>query len=189
MEATSQAHRPIPAKQRILDAAISLFLRKSYDETSLRDIATEAKVDVAYVHRSYGSKAEIFRQALLATSDSAQLLSVERPSVMARMADQVVHRSAARRAEPQLLDIALRSMSCVEAQTVLREVLRDHFVDPLAAKLGHQRSEQAAIITAFLAGLSIMRTVLAYETLADMDEARLREIIITTLQQIAKEHS
>lgn len=43
-----------------------LFARMPYCDTSLRDIAAAAEVDVAYVHRSFGSKAEIFRHALAA---------------------------------------------------------------------------------------------------------------------------
>ena len=52
-------------KERILNAAMLLFARMPYSDTSLRDIAA-AEVDVAYVHRAFGSKAEIFRHALLA---------------------------------------------------------------------------------------------------------------------------
>ena len=53
-------------KERILASAMLLFARMPYSDTSLRDIAAAAGVDVAYVHRAFGSKAEIFRQALLA---------------------------------------------------------------------------------------------------------------------------
>ena len=53
-------------KERILNAAMLLFARMPYSDTSLRDIAAAAEVDVAYVHRAFGSKAEIFRHALLA---------------------------------------------------------------------------------------------------------------------------
>lgn len=48
----------IPAKERILKAAIRRFARHSYEDTGLRDIANDADVDVAYVHRSFGSKDE-----------------------------------------------------------------------------------------------------------------------------------
>ncbi|MGL4263414.1 MAG: TetR/AcrR family transcriptional regulator, partial [Afipia sp.] len=53
-------------KERISNAAMLLFARMPYCDTSLRDIAAAAEVDVAYVHRSFGSKAEIFRHALAA---------------------------------------------------------------------------------------------------------------------------
>jgi AcrR family transcriptional regulator len=48
------------AKQRLLEAAIKLFARKSYSATGLREIVREAGVSVAMVNYHFGSK-----QALL----------------------------------------------------------------------------------------------------------------------------
>jgi len=48
------------AKQRLLDAAIKLFAKKSYSATGLREIVKEAGVSVAMVNYHFGSK-----QALL----------------------------------------------------------------------------------------------------------------------------
>lgn len=64
MQNDAHSVRRASAKARILRAAMLLFARQPFSETSLREIATEAQVDVAYVHRAFGSKIEIFQQAL-----------------------------------------------------------------------------------------------------------------------------
>jgi AcrR family transcriptional regulator len=54
------ADKDASAKQRLLEAAIKLFARKSYSATGLREIVREAGVSVAMVNYHFGSK-----QALL----------------------------------------------------------------------------------------------------------------------------
>ena len=51
-------------RERILKAAMLRFSTYSYEETGLRDIATDVGVDTAYVHRSFGSKEKLFREAV-----------------------------------------------------------------------------------------------------------------------------
>jgi len=47
---------PQSTVDRILAAAVKRFATNSYEATGLRDIASDAGVDVAYVHRRFGSK-------------------------------------------------------------------------------------------------------------------------------------
>lgn len=47
-------------RNRILSAATILFARKGYDATSLRDITTEAKVNLAAVNYHFRSKEDLF---------------------------------------------------------------------------------------------------------------------------------
>ena len=61
--------RPTPedtTRERILKAALLRFSTHSYEETGLRDIASDVGVDMAYVHRSFGSKEKLFREAVKA---------------------------------------------------------------------------------------------------------------------------
>ncbi len=51
----------IKAKQRIFDAAVSLFARKGFAAVSVRDIATKAKVNIAMINYYYGGKAGILK--------------------------------------------------------------------------------------------------------------------------------
>src|ERR1700693_26580 len=49
-------HRALDTKTRILDAAEKLFGDKGFDSTSLRDITTEADVNLASVNYPFQSK-------------------------------------------------------------------------------------------------------------------------------------
>ncbi|MBN1569075.1 MAG: TetR family transcriptional regulator [Acidobacteria bacterium] len=55
----------IDTKQRILDAAEKLFGEKGYDSTSLRQIISEAKVNLAAIHYHFGSKQELLDQVII----------------------------------------------------------------------------------------------------------------------------
>ena len=50
------------SKERILEAAISLFSRKGYSATGLREVVKEAGVSVAMVNYHFGSKQELLKQ-------------------------------------------------------------------------------------------------------------------------------
>ncbi len=54
--------------QHILEAATVRFAHYSYEDTRLRDIAADVDVDVAFVHRSFGSKAQLFSEAVNAAA-------------------------------------------------------------------------------------------------------------------------
>ena len=52
-------------KQRILDAAEKLFGENGYAATSLRQIISEAKVNLAAIHYHFGSKQELLDQVII----------------------------------------------------------------------------------------------------------------------------
>lgn len=58
------------ATARILDAAAALFAERGYGAVSVRDIAAEAGVSHALVHRYLGSKEQVYR-ATLCRSETA----------------------------------------------------------------------------------------------------------------------
>ena len=54
------------ARARLIDVAIKLFAEKGYEGTSVRDLATAAGVNVAAVSYHFGSKDELYHEALRA---------------------------------------------------------------------------------------------------------------------------
>jgi len=52
------------AKDRIFDAAKSLFARKGYAAVSVREIAKKAKVNISMLNYYYGGKIGILREVL-----------------------------------------------------------------------------------------------------------------------------
>lgn len=59
----ARGRRPLAAvrgRAALLQAALDQFARRGYEGTSLRDLATQASVDVALVARLFGSKADLW---------------------------------------------------------------------------------------------------------------------------------
>ncbi len=62
--ALGERRGPAATKQRILDAAESLFMEHGYEATSLRSITATAGVNLAAVNYHFGSKEELFQAVL-----------------------------------------------------------------------------------------------------------------------------
>ena len=120
-------------RHRILAAAAMRFSQHSYDDTTLRDIAGDVGVDVALVHRAFGSKEELFKQAVRATLDGDfhKATQAEEP-VLALAALFVRARClpATERIDP--LNLFVRSLNSVRASPILRELVQHDFIEPLA---------------------------------------------------------
>jgi AcrR family transcriptional regulator len=62
-------HNPIEPKQRILEAAISLFAQKGFASVGVREIAKEANVNIAMISYYFEGKVGILRSVLEAFFD------------------------------------------------------------------------------------------------------------------------
>jgi AcrR family transcriptional regulator len=60
--------------QSILEAARRLFAERGFDKTSIRAIATEAKVDPALVHHYFGTKDKLFLASMNAPINPGELV-------------------------------------------------------------------------------------------------------------------
>lgn len=153
-------------RQRILAAAIARFAQGSYEEVKLRDIAADVGVDVALVHRSFGSKEQLFAAVLAAASPSDRLLAADLRELSAVFANDIFASKP-----DDALQIVLRSLSSPQARDVLRAHGAIDFMGPLAAKLdGPAQQQRAALFAACLTGIGILRDVLRVESL--LDESR-----------------
>lgn len=176
-----------PTRQRILDAAISRFASHSYEDAKLRDIAADVGVDVAYVHRCFGSKANLFAEAIKATGQTDRWLDEPPQRLAEALTRSIFARDGApSRGEIRPLDIVIRSLTSPEATGVLRELILADVVEPLAGKLGQSGRQKAALIVAFLAGIGILRTVLGVEPLVEADGDELEALIADAFRRLTK---
>lgn len=167
MQAETRERRSGEAtRQRILATAIARFAQGSYEEVKLRDIAADVGVDVALVHRSFGSKEQLFAAVLSAASPADRQLAVDVKDLSAAFVNDMFT------SKPNdALKIILRSLSSPQARDVLRAHGAIDFIEPLAAKLsGPARQQRAALFAACLTGISILREVLQVAPL--LDESR-----------------
>lgn len=185
MKTQSAADPKISTRERILDAAVVRFSRYSYEETGLRDIAADASVDVSYVHRCFGSKAELFAEAVAVTIRAEELLSGE-PARLAHTLSKQLFASD----DPQpedghgKLDIIIHSLTSPAATSILREFIMNDFIQPLSAKLDQPSVQKAAFITALLAGLGILRNVLQLDPLLKNEGGELESYLTALVKTI-----
>src|SRR3984885_15506873 len=92
------------ARARLIDAAIKLFADKGYEGTSVRDLATAAGVNVAAGSYHFGSKDELYHEALRACL-----------APCGEMRERM----------QKHLDAALKNRSCKSAEEALRGCIQD----------------------------------------------------------------
>jgi AcrR family transcriptional regulator len=168
------------SRERLLRAAVELFDDRGFDRTTARDIGERAGMDAALIARYFGSKAQLYVEALHAergTDPPADLLEPGR-------VEDLVHR-ADRRGPGPLYQAVLWPYDDPAAQEAAISEFRRRVVVPLRNRLadeGHPRpDQQAELLTAAVVGVILARRTGALGALADAgaDEvaAALAELI------------
>lgn len=175
----------ISTRDRILAAAMKRFCTQSYSETGLRDIAADAEVDVAYVHRCFGSKQQLFAEALRKAALSDHFPDETSDDLAELLTRRLLSRTSAREAQDPL-EIAVHSFSCPEAVEVHRAFVTDDLIGPLAEHLESPAKHRAALMVAFLAGVTILRDVVGIKELGGGERSKVAPIVRDVFQAIAK---
>ena len=187
MRHKSAVQPKVTTRDRVLNAAVLRFSSHSYEQTGLRDIAADVGIDVSYVHRCFGSKEQLFAEAVEATIQPARLLTGAAGDLPGTLAKHIFARDAAHaRDEVGPLDIIIRSLSSPEASRVLRDFMLNDFITPLANKLDQPAARRAALIAAFLAGVGILRNVLGVAPLLEAEGGGLESLIAKALEDMMK---
>lgn len=174
------------ARQRILDAAVRLFSESSYDDVSLRDIAAGARVDVAYVHRCYGSKEKIFAHALNVSLQPGRVFDDAQLELGQALAREALSRDAANPHDVRALDIAVRSLSSAAARGVLKDMIEADLIAPLSDRIRPPNDMRAVLTIAAMAGIGLFRNVLAFEALQEPAGGELEAAVADLLTNIMR---
>ena len=182
---TDRARRPRNAaatRAAILAAARGRFARDGYDGVGVRDLAADAGVNAALVIRYFGSKDRLFAEAVGGDFDLGALLGDDRAGAGERLARYILTKGEVEGALDPLLAL-LRSAPNGPAAGLLREVVDEGFVRPLASWLGGERAElRAGLIAADLLGLAVARDVIGTAALATAEEETLVALVAPLLQ-------
>lgn len=173
-----------PAKERIRLASTLLFARTPFSETSLRDIATAAQVDVAYVHRSFGSKAEIFRQTLHSLTKASDIFQppTDPETLIDRFCDSMLLRDPQRVEDVEPFHLVMQSCACSEARIILAEFIETNLARPLADAFGHKDVGKAVFALSLMGGFTTARLVIGHRCLQDMTDADLKPMLVKILR-------
>lgn len=153
----------------ILHAAQQRFLRESYDNVGLRDIAGDAGVDVALIGRYFGGKEGLFREVVADDSHPDLFREpqsvAELPSFLARLITDDLDDERQERME--MFVIMLRSASSPQAGKIIRELVHRDVLEPLTQLIGSPEGElRANMLLAILMGVSVLQTVMMVDSLS-----------------------
>jgi AcrR family transcriptional regulator len=177
MTETRDASRPEETThERILRHAIARFSTQSYENTGLREIATDAGVDVAWVHRSFGSKEKLFYECVRTAITSEKLLSDGNSDTFERLFNEVL--LPRRPGEFRPIDIVVRSFSSREASRVIREIGTTLAIDPIASASEHGSKLKVALSFSMLFGFAIMRDIIGISALTEAPSDELKRLLI-----------
>lgn len=165
-------------KSQILMAAARAFSRRGYAEVTLNDIAGEVGINAALIVRYFGSKQELYRQALHAQTPQ---LSKEQRANFARFMTVEMFRPRVNDFDP--LRTMVMSLSSAEARAMHEAYVFKDVLEPFARELGGPSAEiRAGLILAVIGGLSMFKDILGVPALNEGDQAETRAWFSSTLQ-------
>lgn len=174
---SSRPRNAAATREAILQSAIRHFALSGYDGVGVREIARDAGVTAMLVNRYFGSKEQLFAEAV-ETSFAPPTIVAEEPDVLARdAAAALAHRSdpEADPLEPFL--IMLRSVSNPAAVDIVRDAIARHVGRRLAGQLsGPGRQLRADAMLSVMSGVLLMRRVIRSPGLTDADTDQLTDL-------------
>ncbi|GAA3570080.1 TetR/AcrR family transcriptional regulator [Nonomuraea rosea] len=170
-------------RERILQAARTLFGERGYERVTVRMIAGAAEANVALVGRYFGSKAGLFGAVLQGEPTFSALFDGDREGLPRRLAEYAAERMQHPPDSP-ILRALERSAGHPEVQGVARERLMTAVLNPLAEHLeGPDAYARARMATSFFLGIGATRHRLGPQPPTPADVDRLTAIFEACLAE------
>jgi len=175
-------------KEQIIIAAQTFFAKISYDKTTIRDIAKQAKVDPALVMHYFGTKQELFIAAMTppqkVPQKIAKALQGDTEMLGLRLATLFVGFLENKTTNHIVVGVLRAVIHVPEAASLLKSIL----VSPIltvfksSGKLDHPEL-RATLVQTQLVGLVITRYILKIEPMASLPPDDLITYLAPTLQR------
>ena len=166
----------------LLAAATDRLLREGYDSVSLREIASDAGVDVSLVSRYFGGKEELFAEVLAACPSGTEMFEGDIHDFGARLATKIVVDTQEDK-DLNCLLIILRSASSPKAREAIRKSGEERFFGPIEKWLGGPDANvRARLIADIVMGVTIDRVISDDFGLDDAAREQFRVRLARTLQ-------
>lgn len=144
-------------RDAILQAARERFVRQSYDDVGVRDIAGDVGVDASLISRYFGSKEDLFGAVLDACDNGSTLWEGPRSEFGRRVADKIVYHPKEGTAL-QGMQIMLRSIGSARAQELVQASAAARFFGPFESWMGGQDAQiRARLASGLVLGMSVSR--------------------------------
>ncbi|WP_338692859.1 TetR/AcrR family transcriptional regulator [Streptomyces sp. Q6] len=175
-------------REAILAAAVVEFTEHGYARAGVRQIAERAGVTAMMINRYFGSKENLFAQAVDRAFAPPTVIGDESRDLSRAIAHTLADRTApgAETLNPFLL--LLRSAQDPEATEALRRGIETHVGARLAGLLdGPDAKVRAQLGLALVSGTWLLRTVVGTSALAEADDERLADLLTAMLAPLTGE--
>lgn len=185
----SRGRRPGSPDTRaaILAVAREAFAAKGFAGTSVRGVAAGAGVDAALVHHYFGTKDDLFLEALEFPVDPRELLLPAISGGVDGAAERMLRVFLSVWDDPELrlpLLGVIRSVVDSDGQRLLRDGFLPVVLEPVGVALGVDRPAfRMPLVASQVLGLIVMRYVLVVEPIASMPADDVVAIYAPTLQR------
>lgn len=185
---TSDPSRPRDAKatrDALLRAARCRLAAHGYDDVSLREIAADVGVNVAMVHRYFGTKDDLFLEVLDSEPAGLRFLEGDPATFGDRMATAVILETVDL-ADLDNLMILVRSVGSERGRALSQGARITRFQQPLIDWLeGAEAAERAFLIASLVIGAAITREIVGNGPEVVADQAVIRDRLAALLQCLA----
>jgi len=161
----------VATRAAILTAAHQRFLRESYDSVGLRDIAGDARVDVALISRYFGGKEGLFREVVADEGRPNPFLEPKTISALPAFLAQMVAEDGGddRDRRMEMFIIMLRSASSPKAGQIIRDLVHLDVLGPLTDLIsGEHGALRANMLLAILMGIGVLRSIMLIDDINDV---------------------
>jgi len=158
-------------RDQILAVARRRFATRGYDATSLRGIATDAKVDPALLIHYFGTKEGLFTAATGLPTGLSELFAGQQGQTLRDFAESLA-RSYLRfvdsdQSRNAILALVRSAVSNEKAAAMLREFLAAELLPVIASRTGHENAPlRAGLVAAQLMGVAMLRHVVRLDPVA-----------------------
>lgn len=179
-QARPRTRNAAASRARILAAAEEVFSTHTYGQAGVRVIAARAGVNAALVLRYFGSKEQLFEEALQHVHAGVGFWADKGPDFGRTMARRLIDLGSA----PNPLPMLVLASADPSGRARAMELVEKHLVAPLAAWIGEPdgRARAERILTV-CAGFFTWRTLLPLPTLSDTLSPSSVAWLETALQQ------
>ncbi|GAA3072927.1 TetR/AcrR family transcriptional regulator [Streptosporangium carneum] len=170
-------------RQAILDAAVAAFTRYGYDGVGVRDIAQSAGVTAMLINRYFGSKEQLFAEAVDVAFAPRTVIAGSGAQLADKTARALVARTAPEAEELGPFLLMLRSAASPRAAQIMREAIGRHAGRHLNEELsGTAAGVRAELMLSLQAGVWLMRSVLGTTALTQEQPEELAQWIESLFQ-------
>jgi AcrR family transcriptional regulator len=158
-------------RDQILAVARRRFATRGYDATSLRGIATDAKVDPALLIHYFGTKEGLFAAATGLPTGLSEVFAGQQGQTLRDFAESLA-RSYLRfvdsdQSRNAILALVRSAVSNEKAAAMLREFLAAELLPVIASRTGHENAPlRAGLVAAQLMGVAMLRHVVRLDPVA-----------------------